>query len=345
MTTKLLILIIITGLFVFSCNNHPKNVNYEKYVVTKNTFPLYIYCQGRIDPLLVKQFKAEKKGTLHYNIPIEESIEHSPDTLIASISPLSKELHYSNVELYSQQKELQLFKKELALQEQLYNRGQISLNELERNRLSLTRKRIEVEQAAKKQSTQLINAPFKGHLSQISALNGAEVSEGADLFSWIDWSSLRVKMSIPDFHLQRIKRGKSVLVEGSMLKQPIYCQVATITGNSSDNFSQNASMTHSGSDAMTAAYLTINPSDIPLVTYPKGEVVCKYIDTVLTQTLCIPVGFLYFKGTQPYVLQADKKYIPVQLGIIGDSLAEITTGIAENDTIFKVIPGNEESFQ
>ncbi len=334
--------VLIAGIGISSCNISNTSVVYEKHAVAKDTFSVYLYCHGQLTPLLSKQFKCEKKGNIHYSIPLDESIEYSKGTTIASITPFGDELIDAKAELYSQQKELALLKKELSLQEQLFNKGQISKNELERNRISLSRKRMEVQKSNIKKSTQHISAPFKGHLSLVGSPDGSEVSEGTNLFTWVDWGTIRVKMNIPDYHLRRISSGKPVIVEGYVLKRPITCKVATIISNPSDNFGMNASPGTAGSNSMTSAYLSIDSEELAAVSFPQGEVVCKYVDTVLTDVLCVPVSFLLFRGEHAYLKKTNAKLTLVQLGIVSDSLAEITAGVAENDTIIRSVPLNDE---
>ena len=180
-----------------------------------------------------------------------------------------------------------------------------------------------------------IKASFDGQVNQISVEEGDTVASGADLIQIVDFSNMKVSLRVDEYSISQVYVGQECSVNVTALDLTFDSKITHINRISASN-GTTAYYTVTAEVSVTSDVL---PGMQATVTIPQDEAA----DAVILNKDALS----FDRQNSAYVLTKDEngdmQETTVEIGVDNDNYVEITAGLAENDTVYKVAQSTASS--
>jgi RND family efflux transporter MFP subunit len=253
--------------------------------------------------------------------------------VLAQIEPQTarEQAAFTDALVRSLQNDLRLQQRNLERDKRLAEAGAVSTRAVEADSLAVSQAEASLAEANARQvvarrslERATVRAPFAGIVSEQTASVGDVVKDGAELFTIVDPSSLRLEAQVPAEALQGLKVGTPVQF--------------TVSGFRDERLTGRVTRIYPSVDPATRQVKILvtvpNPRQQLVVgLFAEGRVVASS-----RKGLTIPKAALDLKGVRPMVVQLDSgrlRHAEVALGLEDAvaELVEVTKGLAPGDTI------------
>ena len=175
----------------------------------------------------------------------------------------------------------------------------------------------------------IIQAPVAGTITSLSLASGDSVQSSATVAHITNYSTLQTTISVDELDVTKVKEGQAVKITASAFEdetfEGIVTKVATV-GTSTN-----------GVSTFDVTVQITDPKNLKIGMSTEASISIESKE----DAIYVPVEAVYTSGDEKYVLvptssddstQSTKK-ITVETGISNDTFVEITSGLAEGDSV------------
>lgn len=182
---------------------------------------------------------------------------------------------------------------------------------------------------------EMIKASFDGQVNEIGVEEGDEVEANENLIQIVDFSKMTVSLRVDEYSISKIKLGMACRISFTALGTVVESEIAHINRISSSN-------------GNTAYYTVSCDVDVTEDVLPGMQVTVTIPLEEATDTVIISKNALSFTGdNSAYVLVKDDsgemQRVQVAVGVDNDNYVEITDGLTEGQTVYKVAETKDTS--
>ncbi len=174
-----------------------------------------------------------------------------------------------------------------------------------------------------------LKAGFDGQVNQLSVELGDEVAANATIIQIVDFEHLQVSFRVDEYDISSVSVGTECVVKVTALGQSFNSTVAHINRISS-------------SSGSTAYYTVTADVSVPESVLPGMQATVTIPEEEAADAVILNKSALSFdRQNSAYVLTKDEEtgdmvQTPVEIGVDNDNYVEITSGLAEGDTVYVV---------
>jgi HlyD family secretion protein len=202
----------------------------------------------------------------------------------------------------------------------------VAATDLRLQQISVEQTQSKLEQLQKQMASAVVVAPSAGTVSAMNAQVGDTVGANAIVVTLANTQALQIEASIPEVNLSQVTPGMTAKVTSdSITGKSITATLAVVNPIPTEN---------QGVVSYTARFTLDSKATQQLK--PGMSVDLSLVVAESTNAVLVPRSALQSIGSRYMVLVWDGKVFtpkPVELGVLNDSMAEIKSGVKENDQI------------
>ncbi|MBQ8093317.1 MAG: HlyD family efflux transporter periplasmic adaptor subunit [Clostridia bacterium] len=175
---------------------------------------------------------------------------------------------------------------------------------------------------------EIIKASFDGQVNEISVEEGDEVTANQNLIQIVDFSQMTVSLRVDEYSISKIHVGQACRISLTALGTTLNSEIAHINRISSSN-------------GNTAYYTVSCEATVSDDVLPGMQVTVTIPLEEASDAIILSKSAVSFAGdNSAFVLVQDSngemQRVAVQIGVDNDNYVEITDGLTEGQTVYKV---------
>lgn len=202
----------------------------------------------------------------------------------------------------------------------------VAATDLRLQQISVEQAQSKLEQLQKQKASAVVVAPSAGTVSVVNAQVGDTIGANAIVVTLANTQALQIEASIPEVSLRQVTPGMTAKVTSdSITGKSITATLAVVNPIPTEN---------QGVVSYTARFTIDSKATQQLK--PGMSVDLSLVVAESTNAVLVPRSALQSIGNRYMVLVWDGKVFtrkPVEIGVLNDSMAEIKSGVKENDQI------------
>lgn len=202
----------------------------------------------------------------------------------------------------------------------------VAATDLRLQQISVEQAQSKLEQLQKQMASAVVVAPSAGTVSVVNAQVGDTIGANAIVVTLANTQALQIEASIPEVSLRQVTPGMTAKVTSdSITGKSITATLAVVNPIPTEN---------QGVVSYTARFTIDSKATQQLK--PGMSVDLSLVVAESTNAVLVPRSALQSIGNRYMVLVWDGKVFtrkPVEIGVLNDSMAEIKSGVKENDQI------------
>jgi HlyD family secretion protein len=171
-----------------------------------------------------------------------------------------------------------------------------------------------------------IRTPIAGTVYYLPVSQYDYVKGGDDLVFVADLTRLRITAYFDEPEIGNLAAGQSVKIEWGAKQNMVWHGHISLAPTTIINYN--------GTRNVGECFITVDDADGVL--QPNANVTVTVTTAEHKNVLSVPREALHFEDSQPYVLRVLRDRLvrtPVQVGIVNNNFAEISSGLAEGETV------------
>ena len=337
---RLFLLMVAVGAAAVSCNNQPQSESTELAVpvsvenVKKQSISQYINTTGTAKAMYEVALNSEVTGK--YNLQINPATGNTfklgdrvkEGTLIIQFED---EEYINGLAIDAKKLNLDISKSEYEKQKSLYEKGGVTLRELQNSEVSATNAQYDYESAQIRLAKMSVLAPFSGVIVELPYYTkGTRVASGQPMVSLVSYDKMYMDINLPEKNISEVKVGQDVLITNyTITEDTLIAKVSELSPMISSE-----TRTFGGK-------LLINNPDLKLRPgmFVKADIVTAKKDSVIV----IPKNVILSGNRGKYVFVVERNNAAadrmITTGIENKDFVEVIEGLKVNDKL--IIKGFE----
>jgi RND family efflux transporter MFP subunit len=247
-----------------------------------------------------------------------------------TIIELEDEEYVNGIGLDSKKLNLEISEQNMKKQQSLFEKGGVTQLDYRNSEVSYTNARYDFERANLQLAKMKIKAPFKGVITDITAItNGTQVASGAAVVSLMDYSVMTTDVNLPEKYIGEVQ-----------IDQPVRIMNYTLPNDTLHGKVKELSPAISTETRTFKGVIAIDNPDLKLRPgmFAKADIVLARHDSVIV----IPKEIIISNQRGKTVFTVDKGTAEekrITIGFENQTQAEVTSGLQVNDRL--VVKGFE----
>ena len=184
----------------------------------------------------------------------------------------------------------------------------------------------QLEELKKEKKNLTVTAKYDGVVDELSASAGTTVSKGKTFCKVVSTTAYKVNIDVDELDIKEIKTGQSVSVTADAIEDKTFKGTVTKVSKIGTN-----------TDGVATYPVTIELSDAEDL-YPAMSATATITTQEASDAVLVPVSAVQSKNGKNYVAVVSDEseegtLKEVEVGIMNDSYAQITSGISEGDQV------------